>query len=183
MVSPGWAAEEIVAVGDGFKVTMDYVKKLEERMGNESASVTFTSSEEEHRKAAIKIRVFAEEAKALGLDKLEKEKIRAESKDKTWNINEDSVEWHMTLAWRYNTKLMKEYHLDDVVMESYYRANQEKFVDKESGELLPLDENLKEDIRKWIVLAKKTRIANTAFENLKEKYHVRICEQGTGKCQ
>ncbi len=166
------ADETPVAIGDGFVVTKADVDELKAF----TAAHNFGSTEEEYRKAALKLRLFSMEAEALGLGS------GARSQGQTLN---DSVKVMYDLYGRYVDKLVSDYSVSDIAIKSYYLANPEKFrkpvaVAPES-EFYPLDEALKEKIRQKIAAARKPVLVEEAFERLKEKYHVTFPVKGAGK--
>ena len=152
----GRADDTPVATGDGFVVTMGDVHKLSSYV----EKVGFTSTPKQHIVVAVRTRVFAEEAKALGLD---------ETITKT---EEDKVVWLVRLSMRYVSNVLNNYYSpDDIVIESYYLAHPEQF----EG---PLDDALKQEIGKIIAGTNRMKIMTDEFERLKEKYHVRILYAG-----
>ena len=158
------ADDTLVAVGDGFEVTKKDVKELRAYMM--ARPVSFTSTDKEHHKAALKVRLFAEEAKALGLDQ---------------DVPEgEGVGRLVALSSRYTAKVLEDYPLDDVVFESYYRAHPGLFRNAQGGsddlDLRPLDSVLRKQIKRKIMKAKGSMIAAMTFETLKEKYHVRMVD-------
>jgi hypothetical protein len=166
------ANETPVAVGDGFVLTKTDVDELKAF----TATRNFGSTEEEYRKAALKLKLFSMEAEALGLGSGER------SQGQTLN---DSVKVMYDLYGRYTDKLVDDYSVSAIAIKSYYLANPEKFrkpvaVAPES-EFYPLDEALKEKIRQKIATAKKPVLVEQAFERLKEKYHVTFPVKGAGK--
>jgi hypothetical protein len=166
------ADETPVAIGDGFVVTKADVDELKAF----TAAHNFGSTEEEYRKAALKLRLFSMEAEALGLGSGER------SQGQTLN---DSFKVMYDLYGRYVDKLVDDYPVSDIAIKSYYLANPEKFrkpvAVAPENEFYPLDEALKEKIRKKIAAARKPVLVEQAFERLKEKYHVTFPVKGAGK--
>lgn len=169
----GLADDTVVAVGDGFVVTRGDVEKLRVYMEKRS----FGSTEEQHRKAALKIRLFAEEAKVLGLDQAGERSL----------AEEETAERLVDLSSRYIAKILKDYSLDDVVIESYYRAHPKKFRQGNGStsdqDLKPLDDFLKGQIRRKILMTKRSAVAASSFERLKQKYNVRLCDPDGVGCK
>lgn len=145
--------DNAVAVGDGFIVTLNDVNQLAAYIGETG----FSSSEKQHLKAAVRTRVFAEEAIALGLGE-----PADEEKEKRVKL-----EHTIGLSMRYMRSLLDAARVDDLVIESYYLSHPEKY------ETL-LNDDIREEIRCRIVGVKRMDIFNKAFERLKQKYNVRI---------
>jgi hypothetical protein len=158
-----------VAVGDGFVLTQEDVNNLSAY----AMSQNFGSTEVQHRQAALRIKLFSMEAVALGLTA------------KGSEGKEDTVPGMLALAEKYMDKLMGDYPLSESAVKSYYLAHPEKFSRQTTtlaeDKFLPLDDGLKEKIKLKIMMAKRKTLADQAFEDLKEKYHVRIPGKGTGK--
>jgi len=84
----------------------------------------------------------------------------------------------------YINKVIADYPVREVVIESYYRAYPDKFREgeksKRAGELKPLNPEVKKQIRRVIVNRKTKQIVEDAFVGLKKKYHVRVLDQESG---
>ena len=156
-----------VAVGDGFEVTQGEVEELI----SYTKLASFRSTEEQHIMAAVRIKVFAEEAKALGLDQA----VETGEKEKDTEV-ENTFGEQIKLSKRYIVKVLEDYPVSDLVIESYYRSHPDTIQE-------PLDEALKKRIRHKIVIAKRKAIIDRCFERLKEKYHVRLCDPEKGGCR
>lgn len=158
-----------VATGDGFVITQEDVDKLNAY----AMSQNFGSTEEQHRQAALRLKLFSMEARALGLTAKD-----AEGKEET-------VPGMVVLAEKYLDNLIREYPLSEAAVKSYYLAHPEKFLRQTTtmaeDRFLPLDENLKEKIRLKILMAKRKTIADQAVEDLKEKYRVKFPGKWGGK--
>jgi len=156
-----------VAVGDGFEVTQGDVEELI----SYTKLASFRSTEKQHIIAAVRIKVFAEEAKALGLGQAGEigEKEKDAEAEKTFGEQ-------IKLSKRYIVKILQDYPVSDLVIESYYRGHPDTIQE-------PLDEALKKRIRQKIVIAKRKAIIDQCFERLKEKYHVRFCDPEKGGCR
>jgi hypothetical protein len=153
-----------VAVGDGFEVTRGDVEELI----SYTKLASFRSTEKQHIMAAVRIKVFAEEAKALGLGQAG-EKEKDTEGEKTFGEQ-------IKLSKRYIVKVLQDYPLSDLVIESYYRSHPDTMQES-------LDEALKKRIRQKIVIAKRKGIIDRCFERLKEKYHVRFCDPEKRGCR
>ena len=147
-----------VAVGDGFEITQEDVTAL----GGYFIKGGIRSTEANYLNAALRYKVFSLEAEALKLDP---------SGDKTEG-KESRIEKWVRLSRLYLTKVLEEYPIDDIVIESYYRAYPKEFD-------YPLDDVVKNMIRKKIVFVKKREISRKLFEELKVKYHVRLVDSGS----
>ena len=156
-----------VAVGDGFEVTQGEVEELI----SYTKLASFRSTEEQHIMAAVRIKVFAEEAKALGLGQA----LQTGEKEKDTEVEKTFGE-QIKLSKRYIVKVLQDYPVSDLVIESYYRGHPDTMPEA-------LDEALKKRIRHKIVIAKRKAIIDQCFERLKEKYHVRFCDTEKGGCR
>lgn len=157
-----------VAIGDGFKITSKDVSEVIKYFES-----VFKSTDKEYIQATIRLWVFAKEARALGLGK-------------DSDTGEDTVKQYNELQRLYVDKLMKDYPLSDLVIESYYWAHPEYFfIPEESKSELkfkPLDLEAKRKIREQILKVKGSEIWWKASEELKKKYHVQLCDD-KGVCQ
>lgn len=152
----GRADDTAVATGDGFVVTIGDVQELSSYV--EKAG--FTSTPQQHIVVALRTRVFAEEAKALGLDQTMS------------GAEEDQVLRLVRLSMLYISNVLDNYYPpDDIVIESYYLAHPEQFED-------PFDDALKQKIGRIIADTNRMKIMTDDFKRLKEKYHVRILYTG-----
>ena len=156
-----------VAVGDGFEVTQGEVEELI----SYTKLASFRSTEEQHIMAAVRIKVFAEEAKALGLGQA----VETGEKEKDTEVEKTFGE-QIKLSKRYIVKVLQDYPVSDLVIESYYQSHPDTIQE-------PLDEALKKRIRHKIVIAKRKAIIDQCFERLREKYHVRFCDPEKGGCR
>ncbi|MCP4680753.1 MAG: hypothetical protein GY864_00285 [Desulfobacterales bacterium] len=183
-----WATESsAVAKGDRFEVTVGDVVKFKEFT---EKSGPYRTTPKEYRDYMVKLNLFVLEASALGISLPGRE---AQS-------SELSIEDLLSFRALYLEKLLEEEFLDDLVIRSYYSAFPEKFLvnSMEDGrthlqprdmglgddvELLPLDDQLKEDIRGRLRNVMTKRVERQAFKRLCEKYSVRICNPETGECE
>ena len=157
-----------VAVGDGFEVTEGDVEELI----SYTKLASFRSTEKQHIMAAVRIKVFAEEAKALGLGQA----VETGEKEKDTEVEKKTFGEQIKLSRHYIVKVLQDYPVSDLVIESYYRSHPDTIQE-------PLDEALKKRIRQKIVIAKRKAIIDQCFERLKEKYHVRFCDPEKGGCR
>lgn len=132
-----------VAVGDGFVITQEDVDKLNAY----AMSQNFGSTEEQHRQAVLRLKLFSMEARALGLT----------AKDAEGGV--ETVPGMVALAEKYMDKLMGDYPLSEAAIKSYYLAHPEKFLRQTTtipeDKYFPLDEGIKEKIRLKILMAKR----------------------------
>lgn len=152
-----------VAIGEGIAVTKDDVQRLAKHMKEHS----FSSTYEQHLKAALRFALFAKEASALGLD----------AGGDNISSGEDSVKTRIVLARRYIDKLLSEYPVSDLVIESYYLSHPMEFPKTDKQEQIPYKGNediARDKIREKIREVKRSEVAAKAFESLKKKYKVRI---------
>lgn len=150
----GAAAATVVAEGDGFKLTKAEVDQFQRFV----ESGPFKSTQKEYKRVALQVKLFVLEAKALGLDAEDGMSVPS---------GEEPLPRQIDLFNRYARKLVTDYEVSEVALESYYRAHPETM----KG---PLDEALKEEIRNKILRARGPHLLRAEFERLKEKYHVRV---------
>lgn len=155
--------EILIAVGDGLKV---FTKDASDMRVFMDKNTIYRLKDDGYRNMAILMVVFAQESKALGLD----------------NGKEigDTFESKLRLSNLYGAKVLKEYQISDLIIESYYLAHPDKY--QADGKLRPLDDKLKEEIRAFMAMLKKFEIQDAALNVLKQKYHVRICDD-KGECK
>jgi len=154
--------KEIIAIADNIVITKNEVNEFQEFVEKGTQRTT----EKEYVKYTIMLRLFAEEAKVLGLDK-----------DKPSDISTFSGRGR--LSELYMAKLADSYVVKDEVIESYYLAHPDMYK-TESGEIKALDDSIKKEIREKVLVVKKKDIQNAGLERLKQKYHLRVCE---GECK
>jgi len=156
------AASAVIGTADNFVITQDDVKEFRAFVEKGPQRTT----EKEYQKYTILIRLFAEEAKFLGLDK-----------DKPEDISTFSGK--MKLSEMYMANIADSYVLKDEVIESYYLAHPDLYK-TDSGAVKPLNDDIRKEIREKIFVHKKKRIQDAELERLKQKYHLRVCE---GECK
>ena len=156
------AKPEIIAIGDNIVITKQEVNEFKEFVEKGSQRTT----EKEYVKYTILLRLFAEEAKFLGLDK-----------DNPSDISTFSGRGR--LSELYMAKLTDSYVVKDEVIESYYLSHPDMYK-TESGEIKAMDGSIKKEIREKVLVIKKNSIQNAELERLKQKYHLRVCE---GECK
>jgi len=169
--SMSMAAEDVViAVGKGFKLTQGDVDKV--RAYYDKTAIRTT--DDEYVEGAFKIKIVAHEAMARQLDK-ELNIPPAEL---------DKVESWLKLSELCYKQILEEYPVSDLVIESYYRAFPERFIE-EGGSVdpvqKPLDAETRKKIRNIIVSASNDAVLSETIENLKKKYDVQFFKkQGNG---
>lgn len=161
------ADNDPIATGDGFVVTQEDIANLKARFPVPSPE---TVDKGIYYKKALTIRLFAEEARALGLGGPQ---VKAKG---PLTFDEQEI-----LARLYLDEVLADWTVDEVVIQSYYRAHPERFrIDPsqtaEDKGIRPLDDDVKKEIREYIVNRKTQRIETEAFEDLKEKYHASFYE-------
>jgi hypothetical protein len=152
-----------VAKCDGFVITKNEVKEFQDLVEQGTQRTT----EREYVKYTFLLRLFAEEAKAFGLDKEKPEDI-------------STLTGRMKLSEMQMAKLANSYVVKDEVIESYYLAHPDMYK-TDSGVIKPLDDSIRKEIREKVLVIKKSSIQNAELERLKQKYHMRVCEGGECK--
>ena len=168
-------AEDVIATGENLKVTQEDVDELAAFFKQRH----FESSPEGYREAAVKLKLFSMEAKALGLEKDIKDLDQFE---------EGSVGYMNELQKRYNFYILESHPVGDKTIESYYWAHPDYFFDKENHDkekfpepdLLPLTPELKDKIREKVIFGQKEMLNQKAYEALKDQYKVRFCDGEEG---
>ncbi|WP_157493246.1 hypothetical protein [Desulfonatronovibrio magnus] len=166
------AQSRVVASGDSFEVTEDYLKVLEEYY----AASGFSTSKDQYLSQAIRFKILAEEAVASGLEPLE---VNVEH----WGYDsEDPVSLSLIndigLAEAFLAEKIVNYPVDDKVIISFYRSNPSQFLEGPWGDadMLPLDSALKEAIKMHILESQRGRLAGAIYDELKKKHEVQIYE-------
>jgi len=160
------ADDALVASGKGFELTDKDVERVQEYYNETSVRTT----SDEYRKGALKIKLFAHEALALGLYK-------------EWNVPDEdkfSVDYWIKLSEAYMKHLMELYPVSEPAIVSYYRAFPERFeingeAPSELQDGIPNADN-KKKIRIAIINAQKSRILSEAEDKLKVKYDIKFKE-------
>ena len=161
-----WASsqEKPLATGNNFVVMPAEVGEIREQYKKNKIEM----SEEQGLKLILKMRLFAAEAERTGLAK-DWRKGRPERM---------TLVRMKELSDLYSRKLMDDYPLKDVVIESYYWAHPEEFRDtkasKSGAELKPLNDEQRKMIREKVLSGKLPGLEKEAVARLMESYHVRI---------
>lgn len=160
---------DLLAVGDGIRVT---ILDMEEMRTYFESNRIFMKPEK-YKIAALEMKLYAMEAKALGLD-------GSTGVDQTSN----DFDKEQALAVLYIEDLIKKYPLDELVIESYYRANPKKFEhwdeSSQSYEPKPMNDDIRRSIREIVLAPKKRQIQQDEYKRLLEKYSVRFCDNDKG---
>ena len=159
---------DVIARGDGFVVDSS---DLEEQKAFFSEK-GFTSTDSEHLKSALKMRLFALEAKDSGLI--------SSLPEATGPYKYETLQEYYRLFLVYYQHLMETYPVSEDAVLSYYLSYPEKFRLNKEGEtedgqkqdVQVLNEGIKSWIRDKIVSSKKAVIIEDEYERLKKKYHV-----------
>lgn len=180
MAAAAFAAEPVVVVaqGDGFVITTDDIEAQKEFFREKG----FESNDKEHLNVAIKMRMFALEAKKLGLVSFDFEASGPSVKDMVDRYNKAAI--------IYMNHVMEHFPISDAAIETYYLAYPEKFLKERDpkgilefvtpDDLMPLDENLRKQIRAHLVRFRRPEILENEFVRLKEVYHVSISRSAQG---
>ncbi len=157
---PAYSKERLLAKGDGIELTAGDVSRV---IGHFAEMDIFVQQHAELQ-GTLRLRLFAEEALALGLDSDLKE------------VDPMDVDQIMNLRNKYLKHIMEEFPVSALVVESYYHAHPERF--EHQG--VPLDRDTREQIS-WIVRrANLQKLQDKAYEKLLEKYDVVFCDAAGG---
>lgn len=156
------ASRNIVAHGDGFVVTSKEVKAMRAAFANGG----FQPSSKGLLEGTVKIVLFAKQALREGFD--------CPSVSKSTGFSRT-----IALSNCYLRTRLGELDVGSKAVESYYRANWRRFVDKKTGELHPFDSALQERIKKRILTAKKKNFGRQEFKRLCKEYNVVFGENGS----
>lgn len=179
--------DEVLAIGDGFVITGADVNALTEYMKGRGV-VTVPDVQLE---GYLKVYLFSREGDAIVSERIEQVNQEGQDQaaiDRAVEVSEGllkltPLDRMLFLSNLYWLKLAKDYELDDEVYESYYRTYPETFrkQDEETGESvdLPLDDQARGYIHHKVLLRKQKYLLKDALENLKKKYHVRQCSEGS----
>lgn len=160
-------ASLIIARGDdGFVVTQQDAEELGHFI---QENTPFETTPEALRRYAVRVFLFAKEARRQGLPLPESFQPLA------------PVHTELALAEAYLEATLRDYALDPIVIESYYRAHFDDYVLKpqtlESKKVIPEDaliplESEKASIRKTLLGLVRQRVAEETFHRLMETFHV-----------
>ena len=167
------AQNQVKVKGDGFEIGEKYIEAL----ANFYASgFSFTTTSEQYLSMAARIKLFSHEAKAINL---EPQEINFEA----MNINIDDpvkkeVSKDFAFAEAFLSHVVANYEIDNKIIESFYRSNPDKFREGpwKGADVIPLDSDLKESLRRELLKQSRNRIANETYNSLKGKYEVHIMD-------
>lgn len=170
-------AKTIIAKGDGVVVTQADAFRLEQFY----AKHNFYSTPEQHRNVAVQMRLFALEAKKMGLlDKKEKSS-EGENKKENEAKTDNPVTELVNHSHTYTLNLLKDYPVSELAIKSYYYSNPGKFEGTEETGPVPFNQQARNMIRLTILDAKKVDIIQEEYDRLRKKYNVKFCDGGN--CQ
>ncbi len=161
--------ETLLAIGDGVKVT---ASDMEEMRTHFESNRIFLKPEK-YQVAALEMKLYAKEASELNLDS-----------SVTYDKSQDDFEREKNLATIYLDHLIQTYPLEELIIESYYRAHPQKFEQwnesAQAYEAKPIDDEVRQKIREIILAPKKRKIQQDEYQRLVEKYNVRLCDLTKG---
>lgn len=166
MAVSAMAKDDIVARGDGFDVSRQDLLDIQAYFSEKG----FETNDREYIDGALKLFLFSEEAAAKGLDAGSYAALSG--KEKVGRL--------FQLHKLYASHFLEMQPVNNEAIESYYYAYPDKFTDKKSmldkdrKQVYALDNEKREWIRHKILAAKKSRLLESEFQRLKEKYHVQI---------
>lgn len=172
--SAGKAEDKILARGEGFDVTREFVEAVESYYNQRG----FSTSMQEFIKASARIKAFAHDSKRKGyVEQLPSDKSSTGGVARMINIYNHYI--HM---------LQQEYPVSDEVVVSYYRSYPRKFliddyysfdVNQENVSqiitddlLIPLTEDLKTSIKNKIASTKRREIVREKYEELETEFNI-----------
>lgn len=162
-VIEGFCEGKILAEGEGLVVSESELGVLRARF-----SPGFQTTETEYCRALLRMKLFAKEAQATGLDK-----------EPTFQAKLDQMILQ-ELSNLYVTSRLDSYPLSDEAIESYYQSHPDEFGGRDN--LKPLDDPLKKAIKDKIMGIKRAQIVNEEMDRLMEKYKVKlldpVCRKG-----
>jgi hypothetical protein len=163
--------DQAVATGDGFVLTALEVNRICEPYNKGNPQL----SDKQCLNLALRVRLFSAEAERMGLPK----------GGATGKKEGMSVEKMKELSDLYMAKLMDDFPVEDVVIESYYWAHPEQFREKTDakgggGDVTPMNAEIRKTIRQTILSSKVLVIQKEAFERLKQTYRVKITDGKEG---
>lgn len=159
---------EVLVKTEKFEIDESYLSALSSFY--EDAGVTTTR--EQYLQRAKQIKIFAQEAKNVGLNP---ENVQTEhwEHDSDLAVNQQLIE-DMGLAEAFVQQKMADYPLDDRIIRSYYKANPDRFRSGpwSGADLIPLDDKLKSAVRQLLLEDSKRQIINNIYDELKDKYEL-----------
>jgi len=162
----GAGDENIIASGDGFVLTQKDVAAFQDLLNSKNAGLPQSEVVRIALRYELLSREYQKEARGLKLsgDSADEGAPEAEMK-----IREGSI---------YIQEVLRGYVVSSAVIESYYRSHPQKYSSGKASDgkyiLIPLDENIKNDIMFIIIEANKEAIIKKKVDALMAKYHVQI---------
>lgn len=158
--------ETVVAEGDGFYLTKKQIDDYRSAIAPDAGPVDKKGLLEASLRYELLSKEYVEKRKEQGAVPIE---------------GPVTIEGKVLAAKKYIQQVLYEYPLPEDVIESYYRSYPEKF---KTGNMpgggmsvLPLDDNLKNEIKFMIVEKSKNRITEETVRNLMSKYNIRIINE------
>ncbi|MFH0994557.1 MAG: hypothetical protein V1844_03550 [Pseudomonadota bacterium] len=158
-------SEKLIAVGDGFELTQKNVAAFQDLFNANKAVL--------QQKEVV--------ATALKYELLFREYRKNHRGSDASDLPEDGLaaaRLKMRDSEIYIQEMMQRYVISSAVIESYYRSHPEKYGrGKTPGgniDMMPLDDNLKNEITFIIVEAKKETIVKETVDGLIAKYHIQV---------
>ena len=157
---PLWAVgdateNEVIARGDGFVVTQKDVEALREKL-----HIPPFVSPKVLKKKVVYIKLFAMEARKVGVAGQKDDDFEAAAKYKVW--------------------ILRNYTVPDDAIESYYLSHYKEY-ESDNGTLMPLTDEERDRIRAKLLAAARRVIIEREIEKLKAKYHVVFLNGGEQK--
>lgn len=152
------ACEQWLAKGDGFQVTPRDVSELADIFRQQN----IMTSQDQYTQAAIKFRLYQAEA------------ARLELAPETSSGFQDGMAGVIQKAEQYLQWVLEGQEIPDRAIQSYFRSNPNRFINPD-GSPRELTDEIRNNIRRHIINARRTRIDAEVFEELKTRYNVRIC--------
>lgn len=144
----------VVARGDGIEITTAEVAVMKKTVG-QSAHPSAKALVE----GTVRMKLYAVEARKGGVEC-------------PAAVDKSGFAQDIVLAGCYLDARLAALSLRDEVIESYYRAFWQRYVDKKDGELRDLDAELRQEISERILAAKKMNFGLQEYNRLCEKYHI-----------
>jgi len=156
--------EQPVATGDGFVITAAEVEEVCKPYMDNRAKITG----EQCLNLTLRRRLFAAEA----------ERLRLAPDAKSGKPERMSAARMKELSDLYSRKIVEDFPVKDVVIETYYWAHPDQFREKDDSkkavDLKPLNDETRKTIKQIVLSTKGLSIKKEAFMRLMESYHVKI---------
>jgi hypothetical protein len=161
-------ADTVIAEGDGFKLTQRQIDDYRLAIAPNSGQIDKKALLAAVFRFELLSREYAENQKKIGVVT-------------NWDGSGD-IEMKIHAARIYIQQILNDYVVPEDVIVSYYRSYPEKYKiegNTATGKMavLPLDDNLKNEIKFMIVEKIKNVLIEETVENLMLKYHIRIINE------